>query len=161
MVDTAKGKPTRGWRVILILSLALNFIVVGIVAGTAMSGRLGKGPPRAFEFGPGPLARALEPADRRALGRVLRRDGDVRRMDMRGQFTLILSSLRQDPFDPAALRGLMDEQGERFRAVQAKSSEALITRIMAMTPDERAAFADRFEHEMRRPRRSRDDRSGG
>ncbi len=161
MADAVKSKPARGWRVILILSLVLNFIVIGIVAGAAISGRLGKGPPRAFEFGPGPLARALEPEDRRAIGRALRRDGDVQRMDMRGQFTLILSSLRQDPFDPAALRSLMDEQAERFRAVQAKSSEALITRIMAMGPDERAAFADRLEHEMRRPRGSRDDRSGG
>ncbi len=161
MADAAGREPTRGWRIILILSLALNFIVIGIVAGAALSGRWGKGPPRSFELGPGPMARALETEDRRAIGRALRRDGDVQRMDMRGPFTQIISSLKQEPFDPATLRDLMAVQAERFQALQVKSSEALVERIVAMTPEQRAAFADRLEDEMRRPRGFRDGRSGG
>ncbi len=161
MAEAAKSKPSRMWRTILVLSLTLNLIVVGIVAGAGLSGRLGNGPPRSFEFGPGPMARALEPQDRRAIGRALREDRDVRGMNLRGQFVQIVSSLRQEPFDPAALQDLMAMQGERFAAIQAKSSEALVAQIVAMTPDERAAFADRLENEMRRPRKSRDDRSGG
>ena len=134
---------------------------MGIVAGAALSGRLGKGPPRAFEFGPGPISRAPVIRFQRAIGRALRRDRDVRGMDMRGQFDALLSHLRQEPFDPAAVREVMDQQGERFRAVQTKTSDALIARIVAMTPQERAAFADRLENELRRPRGFRDGRSGG
>ena len=162
MAESPTTKPRQLWRVVLIISLALNFIIVGIVAGAALSGRLGKGAPRSFDLGQGPLARALSQQDRRAIGQSLRRgSGDLRRQDMRAQTEALVSQLRQDPFDPAALRSLLDTQDARLDQLRLRAKEALVARIADMSPQERAAFADRLEIELRRPRRGHGNRSGG
>lgn len=162
MVDVTLGRgPRKLWRIVLVLSLALNLAIVGIVAGAAVSGRLGKGPPRAFDMGLGPVARALDPAARRAIGAALRDDRDLRGLDMRAQFAAMMIALRRDPFDRDALQDVMIRQSERMMALQGKARDALIDQIDRMTPEERARFADRLENELRRPRRLRESRSGG
>ena len=71
------SKPHRLWRIVLVVSLALNVAVIGGVAGLAISGRAADGPPQRFMFDFGPLGRVLDPADRRAIGNALRRNGAI------------------------------------------------------------------------------------
>lgn len=146
---TGRG-PSRLWRVVLVLSLALNLAVVGMIAGAGFSGRFGDRPARSFDFGLGPLSRALEPSERRAIGGAMRRDGALRAVDLRGTAQEIIAALRSDPFDPARLETVMAAQMAQTAMVQHSAQEALLLQITAMSPQRRAAFADRLQQELSR-----------
>jgi hypothetical protein len=103
MTDTA---PTRSrWlKVTLVVSLALNLLVIGAVIGAALGAgrphddRMRGEVPR--EFGRSPLVSALAPEDRRAVGRdLMRAAGPLRenRADLRARFERLLEALRADP----------------------------------------------------------------
>jgi uncharacterized membrane protein len=151
------AKPSRLWRIVLVCSLALNLAVAGIVIGTVSSGRAGDGPPRNFDLGVGPMARALSPQERRQIGRSLRQDRALRGVDLRDRLARMSDSLRAEPFDPAALAGLLDAQNTQMAGVQDQAQEALLNTIAAMTSARRAEFADQlmaeFSKERRRPPR--------
>ena len=160
MADPMKptARPSRIWRIVLIFSLALNLAVVGIVAGAMISGRFGDGPPRRIDFGLGPVARALTSDERRDIGRDLRQDHNLRSHDFRGQMAAMTAALRADPYDPAAMQALLEDQAARLSQVQANARLAVLERIAAMSPARRSAFADRLEEELQR-RPGRDTRS--
>lgn len=158
MADETKTGPSRVWRVVLVLSLALNLAVVGMIIGASVSGRFGDRPPRSFDFGLGPVARALEPRERRQIGLAMRRDGALRDMDLRGNAAAMIAALRADPFDAGALRDLMAAQAGQVAALQRNAQAALVDQISAMSPERRATFADRLQEELSR---GRDRRSGG
>lgn len=158
MVDVSKTGPSRVWRVVLVLSLAMNLAVVGLVVGASVSGRFGDRPPRSFDFGLGPVARALEPRERRQIGLAMRRDGALRDMDLRGNAAAMIAALRADPFDAGQLQDLMVAQAGQMAMLQRNAQAALLDQISAMSPDRRAAFADRLQEELSR---GRDRRSGG
>ncbi|MEJ8561166.1 periplasmic heavy metal sensor [Yoonia sp. GPGPB17] len=155
------ARPGRLWRIVLVLSLALNLAVVGIVAGAIASGRVGDGPPRSFDLGVGPIARALEPDERRAVGRSLRQDRSLRSLDFRGRVNDMVTTLRAEPFDADALRALMTEQAAGLSDIQAKAQEATLAQIIAMTPERRRAFADQVADELSRDKPQRRHNSGG
>lgn len=154
-------KPGRVWRVVLVLSLALNLAVAGIVIGSVASGRAGDGPPRSFDLGLGPVSRALAPNERRDIGRSLRQDGVLRDFDLRGRINGMTEVLTAEPFDPGALRLLMSEQSERIARVQARAQDAFIEQIVAMTPERRREFADQLKQELSKDRPRRGPKSGG
>jgi len=158
---TPVARPARLWRIVLVVSLALNLAVVGIVVGAAVSGRLGKGPPRSFDLGLGPMARALDPQERRAIGRGLRQDRALRDLDPRGRIDGIVAVLLAEPFDPQAFRAMMDEQAAKVAGFQGRAQDALLEQIIAMTPERRRAFAAHLTEEMTRERRSVPRNSGG
>lgn len=158
---TPQARPSRLWRVVLVLSLALNLAVIGVVVGSAASGRWGDGPPRSFDLGLGPIARALEPQERRAIGRKLREDRSLRDFDLRDRVNRVVAALQADPFEADVLRALLAEQSERITAVQATAQEVVVEQITAMTPERRRAFADQVLEEMSRARSLRDRSSGG
>ena len=72
------SRPGRLWKIVLVVSLALNLAVAGLVIGAAIKGRFGDGPPRSFDLGAGPISRALEPEERRQIMRDLRQDRALR-----------------------------------------------------------------------------------
>ncbi|MFQ1701758.1 periplasmic heavy metal sensor [Loktanella agnita] len=150
------GKPARGTsrltRVVLVISLALNLAVVGLVAGAAISGRFGDGPPRNYDFGLGPIARALEPDERRAIGAAMRRDDSLRGMNMRARMRDTLAALRAEPFDRVAVQALIEEQNARMGQLQRAAQAALLDQIAEMDPARRAAFADQLEAAQSRDR---------
>jgi len=158
--QTSIGRPNRLWRIVLVLSLALNLAVVGMVVGTAVSGRLGDGPPRSFDLGLGPVSRALAPQERREIGRNLRRDGGMQNSGLRDRVNGIVAALKADPYDPEVLQALMDAQAASMMDIQARAQAATLDQISAMTPERRQAFADQLAEELSRIKPRRTHRSG-
>ena len=148
----AAPKSGRKLRIALAVSVALNLLIIGLVAGAVLrdggpQGRM----VRDLDFGP--FTEALTPEDRDALRRdFIRQAPDLRdmRRQMRDDFRTVLAALRADPFDAEALRDVMANQGDRMAARLALGQDLILARIAAMTPAERAAFADRLERRLER-----------
>ena len=105
------------------------------------------------EFRRSPFLGALDPEDRRAVGReLMRADGALRvnRAELRDRFERLLAAIRAEPFDRAAIEAILDEQ----RAAGARRLElteaAVLDRLSVMSPAARAAFADRLDRSLRR-----------
>jgi uncharacterized membrane protein len=140
---------SRRVRVLLVLSLALNLAVAGMVIGAMVTGGPHRGPAR-IDMSLGPLGRALSPEDRRAVVQDLRGSGALGGMDRgarRAALAETVTLLRAEPFDPEALaRGFAAQRDSGGRVLEAGHA-ALVARIATMTPRERAALADRLEAE--------------
>jgi len=142
------------WRWLLVASLAINLAIAGLFAGAVISGRAG-GPPRGFDLAIGPFARALDHDDRRWIMRELTEGGEAHQprpaADRAAERQAIVAAVLADPFDPATLAEAMDEMRERGDALQRVTQVALVARIAAMTPEARAAFAERLATELAGP----------
>jgi uncharacterized membrane protein len=139
-----------GVRVLLIVSLAINLLVAGVIAGGLIMGPMGGRPP-GVDLTLGPFARALAPDDRRAIARDLmeRADlGPMRRSERQADLAELAAALRADPFDSAALAEIMARQRARVRSLEGAVEAAVLERLSAMTAEERAGVADRLEREM-------------
>ncbi len=142
----------RWSKIVLFTSLALNLLVIGLVAGMILRhGGDGRQPPLR-DLGYGPFGAALSGPDRTALAvGMMGRAGDLQsnREDLRQQFREMLAILRTRPFDAPALESLVDRQRAKLAERQAIGQRLLLDRIEAMTEDERFAFADRLELNLR------------
>lgn len=155
--DEKQSKPAKSKRsVLLFFSLALNLLVVGAVAGLVLTGGPKGDPGRgAVDFGTGPLVRAMADEDRAALRETLRESrpfdrGD--RIEMRQNTRALITLLREDTLDVSAVRDVIGRQQQRLRAGQDQLLDAWLGQIDAMTPEARAAYADRLAGQMRRVR---------
>lgn len=161
--ETAAKGGGRGLRIALGISVALNLLVAGLVAGAVLR----DGGPRErmlrdLEFGP--FTEALSREDRDALRRdFVARSGGFRdmRSEMRSDFDALLGALRAEPFDIDAARAVLEGQQARMQSRLALGQELLLDRLAAMTPAARAAFADRLEDRLRHGGRGGDGRPGG
>lgn len=146
------GKPSgKGVRIALAVSVAVNLLIVGLVAGAVLR----DGGPRGRMMGEldfGPFTEALSREDRDALRQSFLRQmpdmSDMRRQ-MRTDFAALLSALRAEPFDPAALREVMKSQSARMQERLQIGQGLMLDRLEAMSPEARAAFADRLEERLR------------
>ena len=141
----------RSWRILLIASLALNLLVLGIVAGALIGGPSGFGKSRGIDLELGPLVRALSREDRQAIREELRGNETVRQSPRRERDAMLaelLVTLRADDFDPAAAAAVLRRQYDRTAALMGAGQGVLLERIAAMSPQDRLAFADRLEAEM-------------
>lgn len=137
----------RWMRLLLAASLALNLLVAGIVAGGLLHRDGPGGRMRPADLALGPVARALDEGDRRAILGALREGGGLRPLDRdprEAGLRAIAEAVRAEPFDAARLRGALDAQAGRIEAAQRAVREALVERVAAMGPEGRAAFADRL-----------------
>lgn len=153
-------KSSRLMRVVLVASLGVNLAIAGLAIGSLVSGKFGDGPPRSYDFGLGPVARALNPEDRKAVGIALRRARPMDDFDLRAQVRDTIAAVRADPFDAAALHALLDVQNVRTAALQKNAQNVLVDHIAAMPTPARNAFADRLMNELARLRH-RDVRPSG
>jgi len=155
------AKPQRRWLVpALLLSLALNLLIVGIVVGFAISPKASRNSDQlsgnARSLIGAPFVRALPQEDRQALIKAIRAEnGRLRenRAALRARFEAFLGALRADPFEPAAVEKLLQEQRTVAIRRQQIGESLLIERLNAMSPAERAEYADRLAHALRRLRR--------
>lgn len=152
-VTPASGdpRPGRGLKIALVISVALNLAVAGLVLGAWLGDGHRKGMPRDLTFGP--FSEALSDADRRELRKALMsRAGEFRtsREAARADFEGLLGALRADPFDPAAMTAALAAIETR-NAERLELGRSLIeTRLTEMSTEERRAFADRLEKGLRR-----------
>lgn len=152
MSEETKPRMSLWLRLLLFGSLALNLLVVGLVAGAMV--RFGKPgvdrPPRSVGT---MLYRELPREDRRALWRESSRSGGDVKERRRAEGMAVTAALRQVPFDPDALSTVLTAQAaerEQFhRAVQ----DRWLARVTGMSDAERAGYADRLEHAMTRHHR--------
>lgn len=159
MADTDQ-KPRRWMPVFLAISLGLNLMIAGLVAGAWWSGGPpGSGPRAGAGGGPGfsPLTRALSDEDRAATRQALRDRGSAlrrSRKEDRTEMARLVTALRAEPFDVTAVEEVFASQRSRASDRVAIGQAVLFERISAMSAADRAAFADRVEEEMaKRPRR--------
>jgi uncharacterized membrane protein len=141
----------RWMKIALVVSVALNLSVAGLVLGAWLGDGPHKGMPRDLSFGP--FSDALNDADRRALRKdLMGRAGEFRssREAARAEFVALLDALRAEPFDPAAMSSALTAIETR-NAERLDLGRSLIeTRLIGMSADERRAFADRLEKGLRR-----------
>lgn len=145
---TGSGAPKGGWRVLLVLSLALNLAVIGVVGGALLRGEKGLRPPPRFDVAAGPYGAALSPEDRRAIAMRLRQSEAGRAMSPRARraaMAELVGALRADPFDVQRVADILADQRRRSQDLVLELEAAILDRVATMTPDERAAFADRLE----------------
>ena len=142
---------------LLYASLALNLLILGIVAGWLISPdgpRREDRPTRAILGAP--FAEALAPEDRRAVLRQMRGRAErleVGRAALRARFETLLQALRSEDWDRAAVEAVLDEQRRAAEGRQRLGEELLLDRLGEMTPTERRAYADRLEERVRRGHR--------
>lgn len=156
--DLSKKARLSWGRIVLFASLALNLLVVGLVAGALLRHDRFDTRPPLRDLGYGPFGEALSKSDRRALaGETKRHAGElqVNREDIRQQFGAMLAALRAQPFDAAALQAVTAQQIAKLAERQAIGQQLLLDRITAMSDEDRAAFADRLERNLRRAGRER------
>ena len=141
------GAP-RWMKVLLAVSLALNLGVLGLVGGAALRGAGDRGRPDVRDIGFGPFSDALSPQDRQELRRAFLRDGgnprEMRRL-MRSEVGTLLQVLRTEPLQEAELRAAFSQFQQRGQERLELGQRLLADRIIAMSPDDRARFADRLE----------------
>ncbi|MGV6850406.1 MAG: periplasmic heavy metal sensor [Marinibacterium sp.] len=142
-------KRLRPWlRIVLIGSLALNLLIVGVVAGAAWriaGSAANRVPPAGLT-----LFRALPAEDRKALRAAIRADVPHRRT-RRADAQALVALLRATPFDRKALASEMDRQSRARSDFQDAMVRAWIAHVSAMEDSDREAYADRLAEMSRRP----------
>lgn len=155
---TTKSVP---WvKVLLFLSLALNLLVVGVVAGAFF--RPGHAPDRRSpeialrgDLGLGPYGQAMDRNDRRQLREALvsrapdRRDTAAK---MRSSMVDIISAMRSTPFKIDDVRALIDVQQSRIVGSQDDSKDLFLDHLAGLDDAGRQAYADRLEKVISRAR---------
>jgi uncharacterized membrane protein len=154
MAANPKPGMSTAMRVVLVVSLALNLAVAGVVAGWWLrhGGAHGGGDHRArLDMVGGPLSRALSEADRREIGReivrAMRAEG-AGREELRESMVALVAELRAEPFDAGAVAARLAAQRAAFTERFEMGQAALVAHLAAMTGAERAAYADRLEAEI-------------
>jgi uncharacterized membrane protein len=147
---------------LLFVSLAVNLLIAGMVAGAFLSpdgprrGGIG-GDERALRGVIGePFFRALPDGERKALVRDAIQNGErVResRETLRQRLDAFLDALRADPFDSAEVARLLGEQRDAALSRQELGEELLLKRLDSMSAEQRAAYADALEERLKRFRR--------
>jgi len=148
----ASGAP-RWMKVLLAVSLALNLGVLGLVGGAALRGAGDRGRADVRDIGFGPFSDALSPQDRQELRRAFLRDGGnprAMRQMMRNEVGTLLQVLRTEPLQETALRAAFSQFQQRGQERLDLGQRLLADRIIAMSPQDRARFADRLEEGMAR-----------
>ena len=155
----AENRTFKWSKVLLVASLGMNLIVVGVLAGAWLNGtKRGERSAGGPSFISGPFGRALSEEDRRAMRDTFRNDEgrkgrlSTQRREMRQIGVEIATVLRTEPFDPDALEMLFAKQARLGTQQRGLGQQALVDRITAMTPDQRAGFADRLEKAVKRGR---------
>lgn len=159
-------KAPRRWVIpVMILSLAINLLIVGIVAGWVLSKDGPRGDRREAGAVRGligePFVRALPSADRRALFEQAMENRDQLRENreaLRQRLDDFLAALEAKTFEPERVRALLADQRAAAIRRQEIGEEFLIERLTAMSQDERAAYAANLRERLKgfRQRSERD-----
>ena len=136
-----RGGRWKTWA--LVVSVALNLFVVAAFLGAGLRHhRMGS------DVGFGPYTEALTREDRAALrGAFIAAAPEFRgnRREMAADMSRLAAVLRADPWDPAAAEAVLARQGARAQERFVLGRKLFLERLGQMTPEARAALADRIE----------------
>lgn len=126
-------------RALLIASLALNFLVVGVVGGAALKMRGEHGP--RFNLA-GAIAGAAAPERRGAVEAALAAPGQHDwRTASRERWSALAEGIAARPFDPAALEAALAAAEARRSDGRAARNAATAAALALLTDDERASLS--------------------
>lgn len=159
--DTAlSSSQSKTLRWVLVVSLALNLAVGGVLVGSAL-----RGGPEArdamHDMGFGPYDAALLPQDRDTLRAALRHKSRALKASRAlagADLREVVAHLRATPFDPLALGAAMTAQQDNLAARMQFGTDAMRDFLISLSPQERLAFADRLENQVRRGPKGAADR---
>ncbi|MEM9523728.1 MAG: periplasmic heavy metal sensor [Pseudomonadota bacterium] len=151
--------PSRMWmRLAFFMSLAMNLLVVGVIAGIVLSGGPRRDGPRGLADRRGGPFVAVLPEDIRSqiLHEMARASfGTVQmRRDARTRFNRLLAILRAEEFDAQAFSSELAGQDLREGRIREAGRTALIRAISEMSAEERAHYARLLEERLPKRRRS-------
>ena len=159
MTEETTKTPRRWGRYLLVGSLALNLLIIGVVAGTLLGGPRDRDRnPLLRDLGFGPFVHALPKSSKNELTDALKREaGSLRdnRAELRKHFEAFLAALRADPYDPEEVARLIADQRNRIGERQVIGQKLLLEHIATMSAGERADYADALDSALRRPKRRR------
>ena len=145
MTETTTGKTNRWVKAALVVSLALNLVILMAIGGAFW--RFGPPPGEADRFraksGPVMYVAALDRTERRTLFEEARERGGRERGGPEAQG--VIAALKAEPFDVAAFKAAIDEEVSMVDRRSAALLEGLVARVAAMNEDEREAYAERIE----------------
>ncbi len=157
----AGGHSGRGMKILLAISLAFNMLVVGIFVGAFFSRDKADNGPTMRELSYGPYARALDPEVRKQIyAQVLREAGSSREnlRQVRASFGKLIKELRSEEYDRVKIRHLIEAQQAAVQRRPQIGLRLMLEQLDAMTPEQRAKFADRLEKAVKKGLRPRPDR---
>ncbi len=152
-------KGMRLWvRIVLVVSLGLNLLVVGAIAGIAIKGGPFKdGPPsRIANETIGPFTRALSPQDRFSIMQEIRQKGRSEgwsREAHRQSMEEMIALLEATPFDVDAFAETFRSTVGGLQGRMTVASEAFVERLSNMSEEERVAYAARVKEAVERKQR--------
>lgn len=144
----------RWLRLLLVVSLAFNLLILGLIGGWAMKwGKHGPHHMSRVEHLGGPMTRALDHDDRRAIGKRMRAAFRAEPADQSARhetMAALIGELRKEVFDRDTAEELMAQQRSYLTKRLAIGQSLLLDRLETMTPDARAAYADRLQEGLER-----------
>ncbi len=144
--DTPAGMRPK-MRYLLIGSLALNLVVLGVVAGSIASHKRGDfGPPSGTDFR-APHVQALSHADKRKIGRDIRKSHKSSSQTRKQQAALYKQMavlIGTVPFDKPAVLDLRQKLDTVSHSQRAVAFDAWLDRVAGMDNEERAQYAARM-----------------
>ena len=163
MQDPKESKRKRLSRIFLGISLGLNFLLIGGIAGALLhwpGGDHRRSGPLLSLAGLSFISQALDRDDHNAIREVIsKRKLSAREhsREMDKYLERLIQLLSSDPFEPEKLDELFLEQRSRFFGLLEEGQSILADRIKAMSSEERSEFALRLEnhHEHRGKKRRR------
>lgn len=151
---TPAGRPWA--KIVLVLSLGLNLLFLGLIGGAILrDGPQGR-PMMVREVDFGSLTEALARDDRETLRRSFQRAAPElrgQRRDVQSDLAELMAVLRAPEFQRDKVEALFARHSERASRRQELGQQLMLDLLVAMPPDDRAAFADRLENAMKRSRR--------
>lgn len=146
-VDEPVRRGAPGWmKLVMILSLAANLLVVGLVIGHWLAG--GEDRRGGVERTIGWMVRVV-PDERREMAEAhfetARPEFEAMQSARLEQFDAVLAAIRTEPFDSTALGRAMAATLEARASQRALVYDRFATLLGQFTPDERTGIADRME----------------
>lgn len=135
------------------LSLALNFLVVGLIVGAIVKVSMHDGNYGSFRFS-SQLIEAAGPDRREAVSEIVRKGrGEGWRAEMQAELESLIDIVGRTPFDAEALRAAFAESAARRGASRLARNESTIEALALLTDEERAAFAAKMRARMEKFRK--------
>lgn len=137
----------RGSGVALALSLAVNLLLIGLIAGAMARGPAGRHGMIGGDAGFGPLTAGLSHADRRALREryeALRPDFRAERAAMHEDFLALAQVLNAPEWDRAAAEAILARNGARTADRLREGQAVFLDYLDTLSPATRQALAARL-----------------